>query len=255
MGEILLAGVLSQGWDPQDITVADRLPERLQELSNRYKVRVAASNQMATEAARLVILAVKPQDLGALLDEISGAASAGQTFVSIAAGVTCRFIEKHLPHETMVVRAMPNAPASVGTGVTAICAGACAGNEQLDLAEALFAQVGKVIRVDENQMNAVTAVSGSGPAYFALFIEAIIESGVNLGLDPATSADLAVQTMLGTSLMLQGGATPGQIITAVASPKGTTEAALVVLEAAAFKKTAALAVTAAARRAQELSRD
>src|SRR5438034_8962052 len=168
IGESLLAGLLSSGWrKPDDIVVTGRREERLKEVADRHGVEATLSNSEAVADAGLVVIAVKPQDFDVLLGEIGGLLTPEQTVRSVAAAIPTAQIEARLAPGVPVVRAMPNAPALVHEGIAGICAGAHADDEQLDLAEDVLSHLGRVVRVPERYMDAVTAVSGSGPAYFA----------------------------------------------------------------------------------------
>src|SRR5438105_2862622 len=224
IGESLLAGLLSSGWrKPGDIVVTGRREERLQEVSERHGVEATLSNPEAVEGAGLIVIAVKPQDFDVLLGEIGGLIDQDQTILSVAAAIPTAQIEARLAPGVPVVRAMPNAPALVHEGIAGVCAGAHAGDEHLDLAEEVLSHLGAVARVPETYMDAVTAVSGSGPAYFALLAEAMIEAGILLGLSRAVSTQLVVQTMLGTAHLLRDeNIHPVELREQVTSPGGTT---------------------------------
>src|SRR5919109_2339336 len=173
IGEALLAGLLSSGWRaPAEIVVTGRREERVRELADRYDVVATTSNAEAVRGAVLVVIAVKPQDFEALLGEIGGLLAPEQTVLSVAAAIPTSAIENRIAPGVPVVRAMPNRPATVHEGIAGVCAGAHAGDENLTLAEEALSHLGAVVRVPERYMDAVTAVSGSGPAYFALLAEA-----------------------------------------------------------------------------------
>ena len=254
IGEAMLRGFLSSGWrTPADVTATARSDERLAALRERYGVEATADNAAAVTDARLVILAVKPQDMDALLREIAPAV-ADQTILSVAAGITTKAIEVHLPAGARVVRAMPNAPATVHEGMAGICAGSHAGDDQLAVAEELLSHLGRVVRVPEAWMDAITAVSGSGPAYFALLAEAMIEAGLLLGLSREVSTTLVVQTMFGTAKQLRDqGMHPVELRESVTSPGGTTIAAIRELEQAGVRAAFLNAIQAAMDRARELA--
>ena len=207
MGEALLAGLLRAGRQVKDLVVAERYPERAKYLSETHGVRVTTVLD-AAEHATYVIVAVKPADVEEVIGEIAAAAakaeadSAEQVFITVAAGVTTAFFESKLPAGSPVLRAMPNAPALVGAGVTALSAGRFATEEQLKRAAELFDAVGGVLTVPESQLDAVTAVSGSGPAYFLLMVEALVDAAVASGLSRPVATELASQTMAGTAAML-----------------------------------------------------
>jgi pyrroline-5-carboxylate reductase len=255
IGESLLAGLLSSGWrKPGDIVVTGRREERLQELAERHGVEATLSNSEAVSGASLVVIAVKPQDFDVLLGEIGGLLTPEQTVLSVAAAIPTAQIEARLSPGVPVVRAMPNAPALVHEGMAGLCAGAHAGDEHLDLAEDVLAHLGAVARVPELYMDAVTAVSGSGPAYFALLAEAMIEAGILLGLGREVSTQLVVQTMLGTAKLLRDEQMhPVELREAVTSPGGTTIRAIRELEQAGVRAAFLNAIQAAMERSKELA--
>jgi pyrroline-5-carboxylate reductase len=254
IGESLLAGLVSSGWT--DIVVTGRRQERVDELRERYGVDATLSNPEAVKGAEVVVLAAKPQDLAALLDEIAGDLTTEQTVLSVAAAIPTQTIERHLGDGVPVVRAMPNAPSWVHEGMAGICAGAHASGEHLAAAEEVLRHLGSVVRVREEHMDAVTAVSGSGPAYFALLAEAMIEAGLLLGLSREISTQLVVQTMLGTAKLLRDEKMhPVELREAVTSPGGTTIAAIHELESAGVRAAFLNAIQAAMNRARELSQE
>jgi pyrroline-5-carboxylate reductase len=207
--------------------------------------------------ARTLLIAVKPQDIGTLLAGLAGHVDPGRHLVvSVAAGVPTATIEAALPAGTPVVRVMPNTPALVDEGMSVLAAGAHAGESHLDEAEALLASVGRVRRVPEGQLDAVTALSGSGPAYFFYLVEAMIDAGILLGLPRALAADLIVQTALGAAVMLRdSGEHPVQLREAVTSPGGTTIAAIRELERHGVRAALIAAIEAAHDRSVELGRE
>ena len=252
IGEALLAGLVSAGWT--DVAATSRREERAAELRERYGVRASTSNAEAIRGAKIVVVAVKPQDIDVLLTEAGPLLEPGQTVLSVAAAIPTAQIEARVPDGIPVVRAMPNAPSVVHEGMAGICAGSHAGEAELALAEDVLAHLGRVVRVPEKAMDAVTALSGSGPAYFALLAEAMIEAGILLGLPRETSTTLVVQTMLGTATQLRDtGIHPVQLRESVTSPGGTTIAAIRELEQAGVRAALLNAVQAAMTRAQELA--
>jgi pyrroline-5-carboxylate reductase len=257
IGESLLAGLLSAGWrEPDEVVVTGRRQERIDELAERYAVRATLSNADAVADARLVVIAVKPQDFEELLLEVGPALNSGQTVLSVAAAVPTASIERRLREGVAVVRAMPNAPATVHEGIAGICAGAHAGDDDLSLAEEALSHLGPVVRVSEPYMDAVTAVSGSGPAYFALLAEAMIEAGILLGLSREVTTQLVVQTMLGTAKLLRDeGMHPVELRELVTSPGGTTIQAIRELERAGVRAAFLNAIQAAMERSRELAAD
>ncbi len=230
MGETVLSGLLRAGWSPADVVLTDRRPERAVELTQTYGVTVT-DNLAAVAGADTVIMVVKPQDMVELLTEIAPAVTPGTLVVSLAAGVPIELIEGRLPAGTPVVRVMPNTPAQVDEGMAAISPGAHAGAEHLDRVTAILSATGRVLTVPERYQDAVTAISGSGPAYLFFVVEAMIEAGVHLGLPRDTSTELVVQTMLGSAKLLrETGEHPTVLRERVTSPGGTTAAAVRVLE-------------------------
>jgi pyrroline-5-carboxylate reductase len=255
IGESLLAGLLSTGWRSADeIVVTGRREERMNELSERYGVTATLSNTQAVSRAAVVVIAVKPQDFDVLLGEIAPLLSPEQTVLSIAAAIPTSMIEQRLSDGVPVVRAMPNTPATVHEGVAGICAGAHAEDQHVALAEEVLAHVGSVVRVPEPYMDAVTAVSGSGPAYFALLAEAMIEAGILLGLSREITTTLVVQTMFGTAKLLRDeNMHPVELREAVTSPGGTTIVAIRELEQAGVRAAFLNAIQAAMDRSRELA--
>jgi pyrroline-5-carboxylate reductase len=230
MGETLLSGLIRAGRRVDDLMVGEKRPERARELEERYGVTVVGNVEAAQKADTLALV-VKPQDMGDLLKEIAPAVRPGQLVVSLAAGITTAFLEAHLPEGAAVVRVMPNTPALVDEGMAAISRGSHCDEQHLLEAESLMDSIGKVIRVPEKQQDAVTAVSGSGPAYIFFVVEAMIEAGVHLGLPRATAAELVVQTVVGSAKLLrETGEHPTVLREQVTSPAGTTAAAVRELE-------------------------
>jgi pyrroline-5-carboxylate reductase len=254
IGEALLSGLVRRG-GPDGILVCERSPERAAELGRRYGVGTVDLGEAATRA-RVLLLAVKPQDIDVLLGRLAEHVDPGHLVVSVAAGVPTRRIEAALPEGVPVVRVMPNTPALVDEGMSVLSAGAHAEEEHLDEAEALLAAVGRVRRVPEDQQDAVTALSGSGPAYFFYLVEAMVDAGILLGLPRALAADLIVQTALGSAVMMRdSGEHPVQLREAVTSPGGTTIAAVRELERHGVRAALIAAIEAAHARSVELGRD
>ncbi|MDT5115411.1 MAG: pyrroline-5-carboxylate reductase [Mycobacterium sp.] len=276
IGEALLSGLLRAGRQVKDLVVAERVPERAKYLADTYSVLVTTSLADAVENATFVVVAVKPADVESVMGELArlaGAAegdSAEQVFVTIAAGITITYFESKLPAGTPVVRAMPNAAAVVGAGVTALAKGRFVTAPQLEEVTALFDAVGGVLTVPESQMDAVTALSGSGPAYFFLMVEALVDAGVAAGLSRDVATSLTAQTMAGSAALLlerldqelstPGGealgrpadATAAQLRATVTSPGGTTAAALRELERGGLRIAVDAAVQAAKKRSEQL---
>jgi len=230
MGETIFSGLLRAGWASDDITVTARRPERRTDLAERYGVRTA-DNATAAAAAEVVLIAVKPADLTGVLDEIAPVITPDTVIASLAAGVTTDLIEARLPAGVPVVRAMPNTPAQVDQGMAAVSGGRHAGTDHIDLVAGLLAPTGRVTVVPEKYQDAVTAISGGGPAYLFLVVESMIEAGVHLGLPRQTASELVVQTVYGSATLLkESGDHPAVLRERVTSPAGTTAAALRVLE-------------------------
>jgi pyrroline-5-carboxylate reductase len=255
IGEALIAGLLSSGWrEAGDIVATGRREERIEELRERFGIEATLSNRDAIEGAALVVIATKPQDFDGLLEEIGAVLKPDQTVLSVAAAIPTALIEARLAEPVPVVRSMPNAPATVHEGIAGMCAGAHARDEHLALAEEALAHLGRVVRVDEAYMDAVTAVSGSGPAYFALLSEAMIEAGILLGLGREVSTQLVVQTMFGTAKLLRDEQMhPVELREKVTSPGGTTIRAVRELEQAGVRAAFLNAIQAAMERSRELA--
>jgi pyrroline-5-carboxylate reductase len=255
IGESLIAGLLSAGWRaPEEIIATGRREERLADLAERFGIRTTLSNREAVAGAALVVIAVKPQDFEVLLGEIGGLLDPAQTVLSVAAAIPTAAIEQLIAPGVPVVRAMPNAPATVHEGIAGVCAGAHAGDEHLSIAEDVLSHLGAVVRVPELAMDAVTAVSGSGPAYFALLAEAMVEAGILLGLSREITTRLVVQTMLGTAKLLRDEHMhPVELREAVTSPGGTTIRAIRELERAGVRAAFLNAIQAAMERSRELA--
>jgi pyrroline-5-carboxylate reductase len=274
MGEALLSGLLRAGRQVKDLVVAEKHPDRAKYLSETYSVLVTTVAD-AVDTATYVIVAVKPADVESVIGEIAEAAAGAessaveQVFVTVAAGVTTGYYEAKLPAGSPVIRVMPNAPVVVGGGVSALARGRFATPDQLKAVSAIFDAVGGVLSVPESQLDAVTAVSGSGPAYFFLMVEALVDAGVAVGLSRSVATDLVVQTMAGSAAMLlerldeaqpAGDAAMGtamdttaaQLRATVTSPGGTTAAGLRELERGGLRTAVTEAVLAAKKRSEQL---
>jgi pyrroline-5-carboxylate reductase len=253
MGETLLSGLIRAGRPVDQILVTERRPDKVDELKAKYGVAVVSNVEAASTADTLVFV-VKPQDMGSLCDEISEHIRPGVMVVSLAAGITTDFLESHLPAGVPVVRVMPNTPALVDEGMAALSGGAHCDDAHLDEAEALLRAVGKVVRVPEKYQDAVTAISGSGPAYIFYIVEAMIEAGVVLGLPRATASELVIQTVYGAATMLrETGEHPSVLRENVSSPAGTTVAALRELDDHKVRAAFISALEAARNRSQQLA--
>ncbi|HEV2798249.1 MAG TPA: pyrroline-5-carboxylate reductase [Nocardioides sp.] len=253
MGETLLSGLVRAGRRVDQLMVGEKRAERARELEERYGVAVV-SNREAAAKADTVALVVKPQDMADVLDEIAQDLRPGQLVVSLAAGITTAFIESRVPEGVAVVRVMPNTPALVDEGMAAISPGSHCDDAHLAEVEALMASTGKVLRIPEKQMDAVTAISGSGPAYIFFVVESMIEAGVHLGLPRSTATELVVQTLVGSAAMLrETGTHPVVLREQVTSPSGTTASALRELEIHRVRAAFLAAMEAARNRSRELA--
>jgi pyrroline-5-carboxylate reductase len=252
MGEALLAGLVSAGWASLgELRVVERLPDRAGELSARFN-GLDVGAEVAPAAGHL--LAVKPGDVEGACRALVATGDTAPV-LSIAAGVTIDRLEAALAPGTPVIRAMPNTPALVGAGAAAIAPGQAAGESELTWAASILAAVGQVVRVDEGLLDAVTGLSGSGPAYVFLVVEALVEGGVLAGLPRPVSSALAAQTVLGAArLLVESGDGPEALRAAVTSPGGTTAAGLRALEAGGVRAAFLDAVMAATERSRELGR-
>jgi pyrroline-5-carboxylate reductase len=257
IGESLLGGLLSAEWrKSSEVAVTCRREERIGELRGHFGVDATLSNGEAVAGAGLIVIAVKPQDIETLLGEVGPLITPEQTVLSVAAAIRTSRIEARIAEAVPVVRAMPNAPSIVHEGIAGICAGAHAGEQHLAIAEECLSHLGGVVRVQETYMDAVTAVSGSGPAYFALLAEAMIEAGLLLGLSREVTTRLVVQTMLGTAKLLRDEHMhPVELREAVTSPGGTTIRAIRELESAGVRAAFLNAISAAMERSRELADD
>lgn len=253
LGEVLLSGLLRAGWSADRLLATARRPERAKELTERYGIRVVDSETALREADVLTV-AVKPQDAGALLADLGPKLPPGKLVVSLCAGLPTSFFAGHLPEGTPVVRVMTNTPALVDEAMTAISAGPHATGEHLALTEEMFRPLGRTIRVPESQQDAVTALSGSGPAYFYFLVEAMTDAGILLGLPRQVAHELIVQTAIGSAVMLrESGEHPVKLREAVTSPAGTTINAIRELENHGVRAAFLAALEAARDRARELA--
>jgi len=253
IGEVLLSGLVRAGWPVDRLIATTRRPDRGRELTERYGVRVLPNEAAAAEADVLAV-AVKPQDAGALMAELGPKVPADKLLISLCAGLPTSFFAKWLPDGTPVVRVMTNTPALVDEAMTAISAGPHATAEHLALAEEMFRPLGRTIRMPETQQDAVTALSGSGPAYFYFLVEAMTDAGILLGLPRQVAHDLIVQTAIGSAVMLRdSGEHPVKLREAVTSPAGTTISAIRELENHGVRAALLAALEAARDRARELA--
>lgn len=254
MGETLLAGLLRAGWSPESLVAADRRELRRDEISRKHGVRTA-DNADAVRGADTVVLVVKPQDIREVVPEIADALAPGTLVVSLCAGVHTEQIEAMLPAGTPVVRVMPNTPAQVDEGMAAVSGGSHASAEHTERVLGIMRAVGQAVVVPEKYQDAVTAISGSGPAYLFFVVEAMIDAGVMLGLPRDISTQLVNQTMYGSAkLLIESGEHPTVLRERVTSPGGTTAAALRELETHRVKAAFMSAMEAARDRSEKLAR-
>jgi len=254
MGEAMLRGLASAGWSPDELHAYDLRQDRLNQLA---KIIGFTSHKVETTALGydVLVLAVKPKDFEGLYRVLENQLNPNQLVVSIAAGKTLRDLAFHLGDRQPLIRVMPNTPGLIGQGVSAFCLGGGATEDHAALAEKILRPLGKVLRVSEEDMDAVTALSGSGPAYVFLFMEALQAAGVGLGLSPEAAFLLASQTITGAAAMIQAGdKSPADLRVAVTSPGGTTAAALEVFEDAGFRALVDKALRAAKDRSIELGK-
>ncbi len=252
IGEALLSGLLNAGLSPSDLMFTERSPDRSAHLEQTYRVR-AVDTATAAGKADVLIVAVKPQDIDPLLAELTGLVDSDTLVVSLCAGLPTALYERRLPDGVPVVRVMPNTPMLVGEAMSALSAGRFATEAHMELTEQLLGSVGKVVRVPENQQDAVTALSGSGPAYFFYLVEAMIDAGIMLGLPRPTVTELITQSAVGAARMLrETGDHPVLLREAVTSPGGTTIMAIRELERHGVRAALLAAIEAARERSVEL---
>jgi pyrroline-5-carboxylate reductase len=254
IGDAMIKGILQAGLVPADaVRASDARPERLGQIAQQYKIHASPDNASLVRDSDVIVLAVKPQIMASVLDGIAPVVDRQRLFISVAAGVATSTLRAHLPPGARLIRVMPNTPALVLEGVTAISRATGLESGDLETAQELFGAVGRVVVLDEEAMDAVTGLSGSGPAYVAIVIESLADGGVKMGLDRATAMTLAAQTVLGSAkLILETGAHPGQLKDMVASPGGTTIAGIAALEEGGVRRTFISAVERATLRSREL---
>lgn len=253
MGETLLAAILASGHAAADVVISEKREDRAAELREAYAVEVTGNSEAVADAD-VVLLVVKPQDIPSVLAEIAPSVRAGATVVSLAAGIRIDTLESALPDGVAVVRAMPNTPALVGEGMFGISPGSSCTGDQLAAVTGLLEAGGKVVVVDEAKQDAVTAVSGSGPAYVFYLAEAMITGGIEAGLDEPTARILAAQTLVGSAKLLsESDETADELRRRVTSPNGTTAAAIQTFDDRGVKDALTAGVLAAAARSAELS--
>lgn len=252
MAEALIKGV-RMGGGKEEIMVSEPTADRRSFLETEYRVRTTGSNADLVSACDIIILAVKPQIIDSVMDEVSGLVDNSKTVVSIAAGVTLSYLGARLRTDKLI-RVMPNTPALVQEGMSVISLCECFTGRELDTVRSILMSVGRVMTLPERQMNAVTAVSGSGPAFVALFVEAMTSAGEKMGLGSAEASELAVQTLIGTAKLLEGGMPPEKLRKMVTSPGGTTEAGLRTFAEKGLQDVVLAALESARIRAEELGR-
>ena len=253
MGSSIIKSLLMKSITSDQICIADKSPEKLEQIKSQYQVKVKEISTIA-ESCNVIFLAVKPQDLADVLTELKQTIQPETLVISIAAGKTIKFIEDQLQTNNPVIRAMPNTPAQIGKGISAIAASAKVSSDELKIAMELFSTTGEVVVVSEDKIDAVTALSGSGPAYLFYFIEAMVKAGVELGLTDEIATKLAIETISGSAAMLkESNLDAATLRKNVTSPKGTTAAALEVFSNSDLENIILKAMSAAKNRAQELA--
>lgn len=252
MAEALIKGMTSQGM--KDIIVSEPREERRQYLEKAYEVKTAGSNKEVVSSSDIIILAVKPQNMGDVLDDIAKGVTEEKTVVSIAAGIKLSYLQSKLKTKKLI-RVMPNTPALIQEGMSVLSLCECFNDKDISTVREIFMSVGRVIIMPEKYMNAVTALSGSGPGFIALYAEAMITGGMKMGMSREHATELAVQTLIGTAKLLDTGMAPDKLRVMVTSPGGTTAAGLKVFEKKGIMDTVIEAMLAARDRAEELGRD
>lgn len=255
MAEALIKGIVGN-WKSEaksKIIVSEPREDRRKYLEQTYNVKTTSDNREAASSCNIVVLAIKPQNMAAVLDEIADLITEEKTVVSIAAGITLSFLQSKLKTKKLI-RVMPNTPAIVQEGMSAMSLCECFSDKDIAIVRDIFMSVGKVLTIPEKYMDAVTAVSGSGPAFVALFIEAMIDAGEKIGLSRDNASELAIQTLIGTASLLDTGMPPEKLREMVTSPGGTTAAGLKVFEEKGFKDIVYDALHAAKKRAEELAK-
>jgi pyrroline-5-carboxylate reductase len=253
MGEALISGLVSSRFPKAQIVFTEKRADRAREISSKYGAREVDLTELA-KSSDVILLVVKPQDLEQLLVSIEADLNKSATLVSFAAGKTTDFVSKIVGPNISIIRVMPNTPTLIGLGMAAISLGKSVNTEQAKFVSEFLATCGKVISIEENLQDAVTALSGSGPAYFFAFVEEMIKSGISLGLSSDQATTLAIQTMVGSAAMLeQSGKSATTLRENVTSPNGTTAAALQVFSDSNLGAIVTKAMTAARDRSQELA--
>ena len=255
MAEALIKGIIysSISEKAKNIFVSEPREERRQYLESTYGIKTTFSSKKVIISSSIIILAVKPQNIPAVLEEISPMIDEEKTVVSVAAGITLSYLQSKLGTKRLI-RVMPNTPALVQEGMTVMSMCECFSDKDIALVREIFMSIGKVIVLPEKYMDAVTALSGSGPAFISFFLEAMIDGGIRIGLGRDYSSELAIQTMIGTARLLENGMMPETIREMVTSPGGTTAAGLKVFEERGFKEIVSDVLEAAKKRSEELGR-
>jgi pyrroline-5-carboxylate reductase len=255
MAEAIIRGLIDRKVvTPDQLIVSDPSPDRRNLLASQFGVQCVENNRDVVSFSKVVILAVKPQVMKTALEPVADDFRLDQLVISIAAGIRTETIDAYCRHKPAIIRIMPNTPALVGKGVSALCLGPRAGLEHVSIAEQLFASVGSTLRVDESAMDAVTAISGSGPAYVFYWMESMLTAATALGFDPAMARQLVYETLSGAAALAHASQEPPEVLRAkVTSKGGTTEAAITTLEQHRVRDHIMEAVFAAARRSKELS--
>lgn len=251
MAEAIIMGISAR--HAGDIMVSEPRDERRAYLEKTYKIKTTSNNKEVVNNCRIILLAIKPQNMDEVTSEISNMISPDKIVVSIAAGITLSYLSSRLK-TSKIIRAMPNTPALIQEGISVMSMCECIHDKEMGLIRDMFMSIGNLMVLPEKYMDAVTALSGSGPAFIALFLEAMIEGGVKMGLDKHTATELAVQTLLGTAKLLDAGMSPEKLREMVTSPKGTTAAGLNVFEEKGFINIITDAIEAATERAKELGK-
>ncbi len=252
MAEAMIKGIFGKhGWD---IMVSEPRDERRVYLENTYKINTTFDNKEVVKSCNIIILAVKPQNMDSVSAEIADLISSEKLIVSIAAGITLAYLTSRLK-TSKIIRVMPNTPALVQEGMSVLSMCECIHDKEMGLIRDIFMSIGKVLMLPEKYMDAVTALSGSGPAFIALFVEKMIDAGVKMGLNRGNASELAVQTLIGTAKLLETGMPPYKLREMVTSPGGTTAAGLKVFEDKGLKDIVAAVIEAAANRSKELGKE
>lgn len=257
MARAIISGMLASGYPAENIIGTSRTEEKRDAFQQEYGIRMLADNKQAVTSADVVVLCVKPAQMQAVIEEFAGQVRSGQMYISVAAGVELSAIEQWLGQAVAVVRCMPNTPSQLGAGMSGLIANKLTDDEQKAWVSELFSRIGESAWVtEEDHMHAVTSLSGSSPAYFFRFLEAMIKSGMAQGLDEATSRKLATQSMLGAAKMVTELDEPiSQLRSNITSPKGTTEQAVLSFEAAGIDQIVDDAMSACVKRSKEMARD